>query len=268
MERALKENGAWSGDLLHHARDGSRVWVESRQQLLQASGKCVVIECDRDTTERRNNDEIRRLLIGELSHRVKNSLAVVQAIAAQTGRRATSVSQFLQDFGGRIEAMAAAHNLLNDADWSGVELRTLIQSEPLARFGPDRSVSIHGKSVVLSAHVAMQLVLILHELAQNARKYGALSDTNGRLDVSWEDSPEEVGKIEIIWRESGGPIVCAPQTKGFGLSLIERSKNMPFLAAELAFEPNGVVCKMRVDSVGADKRKVPYFRLGKNSRGS
>ncbi len=268
IERALKENCAWSGELLHHAKDGSRVWVESRQQLLNSGGKCVVIECDRDTTERRTADEIRRLLIGELSHRVNNSLAVVQAIATQTGRRATNVSQFLQDFGGRIEAMSAAHNLLNDANWSGVELQTIIESQPLLRFGSDRSVCIHGEAAPLSAKTAMHLVLVLHELATNAQKYGSLSAPGGRLEISWRNLPGEVGKIEMVWRELGGPIVQAPQSKGFGLSLIERSKSLPFLAVTIAFETMGVVCKMRMDSIRADTQDPPYFRPGQSSRGS
>ena len=259
VEASLRETGFWSGELRHLAKDGSPVWVDSRQQLLRFDGQSVVIECDRDITDRRADDEVRNLLVGELTHRVRNSLAIVQALARQTGRRATSVSKFLHDFGGRIEAMSSAHNLLSEAQWHGVDMRALIESQTIARFGSDHAVSIRGAGVFLSAQTAMQLVLILHELATNAEKFGALSDTCGRLDVSWEDARGEPGKVEIEWKESGGPKVSAPKSKGFGLSLIERSKDLPYLVVNVEFEPTGLVCRMKIDADRARKPKRAYF---------
>jgi two-component sensor histidine kinase len=102
-------------------------------------------------------------------------------------------------------------------------------------------------------------VLILHELATNAEKFGALSDTCGRLDVSWEDVRGEPGKVEIEWKESGGPRVSAPNSKGFGLSLIERSKNLPHLLMNLEFAPTGLVCRMKIDADRARKHNRAYF---------
>jgi PAS domain S-box-containing protein len=259
VEASLRETGFWSGELRHLAKDGSPVWVDSRQQLLHFDGQSVVIECDRDITDRRADDEVRNLLLGELTHRVRNSLAIVQALARQTGRRATSVSKFLHDFGGRIEAMSSAHNLLSEAQWHGVDMRALIESQTIARFGSDHAVSIRGARVMLSAQTAMQLVLILHELATNAEKFGALSDTCGRLDVSWEDARGEPGKVEIEWKESGGPRVSAPKSKGFGLSLIERSKDLPYLVMNMEFEPTGLVCRMTIEADRARKHKRAYF---------
>ena len=259
VEASLRETGFWSGELRHLAKDGSPVWVDSRQQLLRFDGQGVVIECDRDITDRRADDEVRNLLLSELTHRVRNSLAIVQALARQTGRRATSVSKFLHDFGGRIEAMSSAHNLLSEAQWHGVDMRALIESQTIARFGADHAVSIRGAKVFLSAQTAMQLVLILHELATNAEKFGALSDTCGRLDVSWEDARGEPGKVEIEWKESGGPKVSAPKSKGFGLSLIERSKDLPYLVVNMEFEPTGLVCRMKIDADRASKPKRAYF---------
>ncbi len=259
VEASLRETGFWSGELRHLAKDGSPVWVDSRQQLLRFDGQSVVIECDRDITDRRADDEVRNLLLGELTHRVRNSLAIVQALARQTGRRATSVSKFLHDFGGRIEAMSSAHNLLSEAQWHGVDMRALIESQTIAPFGADHAVSIRGAKVFLSAQTAMQLVLILHELATNAEKFGALSDTCGRLDVSWEDARGEPGKVEIEWKESGGPKVSAPKSKGFGLSLIERSKDLPYLVVNMEFEPTGLVCRMKIDADRARKPKRAYF---------
>ena len=199
VEASLRETGFWSGELRHLAKDGSPVWVDSRQQLLRFDGQSVVIECDRDITDRRADDEVRNLLMGELTHRVRNSLAIVQALARQTGRRATSVSKFLHDFGGRIEAMSSAHNLVSEAQWHGVDVRALIESQTIARFGSDRAVSIRGDRVILGAQTAMHLVLILHELATNAEKFGALSDTCGRLTFPgkmFEANP-------VRWRSSG-----------------------------------------------------------------
>ncbi|MGC1860727.1 MAG: PAS domain-containing protein [Methylocystis sp.] len=259
VEASLRETGFWSGELRHLAKDGSPVWVDSRLQLLRFDGQSVVIECDRDITDRRADDEVRNLLMGELTHRVRNSLAIVQALARQTGRRATSVSKFLHDFGGRIEAMSSAHNLVSEAQWNGVDARALIESQTIARFGSDRAVSIRGDRVILGAQTAMHLVLILHELATNAEKFGALSDTCGRLDVSWEDVRGEPGKVEIEWRESGGPRVSAPKSKGFGLSLIERSKDLPYLVMNMEFEPTGLVCRMKIDADRGETRKRAYF---------
>ncbi len=266
VEASLKETGFWSGELRHLAKDGSPVWVDSRQQLLHFDGQSVIIECDRDITDRRADDEVRNLLIGELTHRVKNSLAIVQALARQTGRRATSVCNFLHDFGGRIEAMSSAQNLLSEAQWQDVEMRPLVESQTTALFGPDHAVSISGARVMLSAQTAMQLVLILHELATNAEKFGALSDTCGRLDVSWEDVRGEPGKVEIEWRESGGPRVSAPKSKGFGLSLIESSKNLPYLVMSMDFEPTGLICRMKIDADRARTHKRAYFRPYKSYR--
>lgn len=266
VEASLRETGFWSGELRHLAKDGSPVWVDSRQQLLRFDGQNVVIECDRDITDRRADDELRNLLMGELTHRVRNSLAIVQALARQTGRRATSVTKFLHDFGGRIEAMSSAHNLVSEAQWHGVDARALVESQTIARFGSDRAVSIRGEPVILGAQTAMHLVLILHELATNAEKFGALSDTCGRLDVSWEDVRDEPGKVEIAWKESGGPRVCAPNSKGFGLSLIERSKDLPYLVMNMEFEPTGLICRMKIDADRDRTRKRAYFSPHKSCR--
>ena len=139
VEASLKKTGSWSGELRRYAKDGAPVWVECRQQLLHFDGRSIIIECNRDITQRRADDEVRNLLVGELGHRVKNILAIVNALATQTGRRATSVRDFLRDFSGRIEAMASAHNLLCETEWYGVELRALVESQtwrflaPIAR---------------------------------------------------------------------------------------------------------------------------------------
>ena len=259
VEATLRETGFWSGELRHLAKDGAPVWVDSRQQLLHFDGQSVIIECDRDITDRRADDEVRNLLVSELSHRVRNSLAIVQALARQTGRRATSVSKFLHDFCGRIEAMSSAHNLLSEAHWHGVDMSALIESQTIARFGADHAVFISGARVILGAQAAMQLALILHELATNAEKFGALSDMRGRLDVSWRDVRDEPGKVEFEWKESGGPRVSTPMSKGFGLSLIERSKDLPYLVVNIAFEPTGLVCRMKIDAERAGTHKRAYF---------
>ena len=116
---------------------------------------------------------------------------------------------------------------------------------------------------MLSAQTAMQLVLILHELATNAEKFGALSDTCGRLDVSWEDVRGEPGKVEIEWKESGGPRVSPPKSKGFGLSLIESSKNLPYLVMNMDFEPTGLICRMKIDADRARTHKARLFLVSR-----
>ena len=126
---ALREKQTWTGELLHRAKDGREVWVESRHELITVAGESIVLETNRDITERRRSDELRRLLLAELDHRVKNTLAIVQAIAAQTARRAPNLGEFTASFNARLQSLARAHNLLVDTQWSGATLRALITNQ-------------------------------------------------------------------------------------------------------------------------------------------
>jgi two-component sensor histidine kinase len=182
------------------------------------------------------------LLIEELNHRVKNTLAILQAIAAQTFRSASRTER--EKFEGRLGALAEAHNLLSKEKWRGSELQDVVNRvlQPYLLNNPER-IRMFGPSVPLSPRLAVVLSMIVHEIATNAAKYGALSNDSGTIALDWEVS-EENGKrkLRLIWAEAGGPHVTAPVQRGFGSRLIERStRDQLGGEATVDFLPRGVV---------------------------
>jgi two-component sensor histidine kinase len=182
------------------------------------------------------------LLIEELNHRVKNTLAILQAIATQTFRSATRAER--EKFEGRLGALAEAHNLLSQVKWQGSELHKVIDRvlQPYLLSNPER-IKISGPKVPLSPRLAVVLSMIVHEIATNAAKYGALSNDTGSVALDWEVTEENSKqKLRMIWRETGGPPVTAPVQRGFGSRLIERSaRDQLGGEATVDFLPRGVV---------------------------
>ena len=181
------------------------------------------------------------LLIEELNHRVKNTLAILQAIAVQTFRGATRGER--EKFEGRLGALAEAHNLLSREKWQGSELSEVISRvlQPYILNNPER-VKMFGPHVPLSPRLAVVLSMIVHEIATNAAKYGALSNDSGTVALDWEILDEMPQKLRMIWTEAGGPPVVAPVQRGFGSRLIERSaRDQLGGEATVDFLPRGVV---------------------------
>ncbi len=213
---------------IRRADDGARRWAmfngriffdDAHRRPVRAVGVML------DTTERREAEERQRLILRELNHRVKNNLAVVQAIVSQTMRMSPRPSEAFERIQARLMAISRTHDFLNMSDWGGVSLGRLLQGElePHTSLDPERIV-LDGRVVVLDSTTALSLGLVFHELATNAAKYGALSAETGRLKVRWELSGEgEAETISIDWIESGGPVVRTPRRKGFGSRLIEGS---------------------------------------------
>lgn len=243
----LKEEKAWSGEILHFAKDGTKVWVDSRHELITVGGQRLVLETNRDITERRKADEVRNMLVAELNHRVKNTLAIVQSIAGQTARSSASVDQFVASFRGRLHSLANAHNVLTDAHWYGADLRNLVNSQLAVTLGSTQNVRVQGDDVFLSPQSALQFTLVLHELASNAVKYGSLSCPSGRVEISWKRMGTKGETLDFVWRESGGPAVSSPQRRGFGTLLIERSGGLPHMSTSLKFDPAGVECHIEAN---------------------
>jgi two-component sensor histidine kinase len=182
------------------------------------------------------------LLIEELNHRVKNTLAILQAIAVQTFRSASKTER--ATFEGRLGALAEAHNLLSIEKWQGAGLQEVVSRvlQPYLLNNPKR-LRMSGPKVPLSPRLAVVLSMILHEIATNAAKYGALSNDSGSIALDWEVT-EETGKpkLRLIWTEVGGPPVVAPVRRGFGSRLIERSaRDQLGGEATVDFLPRGVV---------------------------
>ncbi len=200
-----------------------------------------------DVTERKRAEATQRLLIGELNHRVKNTLASVQAIATQTLRHSGGAADFASTFIGRIHALARAHSLLSATTWQGARLRELIEGQlQLGTIDPQR-LSFSGPEIELSPEPALHLALVLHELGTNANKYGALSNETGRVRLEWRLRGT---MLELEWAESGGPRVSPPDRRGFGSALIERSLKAEGGSAEADFASEGLRWVLSIPHAG------------------
>ncbi|MBR0967636.1 GAF domain-containing protein [Bradyrhizobium diazoefficiens] len=193
--------------------------------------------------ERRGAQERQELMIAELNHRVRNILSLVRALVAQSKDTARNVEEFASVLGGRIQALARAHDQITNLNWAPVALRALIESEAGAYLGAraDR-VKIDGPDVALDPRAFATLALVVHEMMTNSAKYGALADSTGQVEVVWRIDPN--ASLEIEWKESGGPPVQPPSRRGFGTTIIERS--VPFDLkgeAEIRFDLLGVQAK-------------------------
>ena len=195
-----------------------------------------------DITDRERADAQRELLLAELNHRVKNTLAVVQAIAHQTLKN-TDLDKARVAFDGRLAALAAAHNLLTQANWESASLEQIIRDALHAQATSADRLVTSGPRVLLPPKQALAITMALHELFTNAVKYGAFSDVSGRIELDWNVSGAPEPRLTINWRERGGPAVVPPQHKGFGSMLLERTLALD-LDGEVAteFRPEGLVC--------------------------
>ena len=204
--------------------DGDKRWLFVRAQAFNDSQRPAhVYGVSMDITERKEHEAHIRFLMSEISHRSKNLLAVVQAIAAQTVRTSSSSADFAADFSARLKSLAASVDLLVQQEWRGVSIKELVQSQ-LGHYGDtsDR-VEIVGPDVLLTPLSAQYLGMALHELSTNAVKYGALSGALGRISIAWQlRGPRDKRHFQMTWIERGGPPTTAPRHKGFGHLVIER----------------------------------------------
>ena len=229
--------------------DGREVWVSVRSSPVRAaSGELLyVVRVVQDISERKIAERRQKLLIDELNHRVKNTLATVQSLAAQTARGEPPPAVFRERFEGRLTALSKAHDQLTVRHWENADLRDLLTASlaPYAATASNRIV-LRGEDIVLRPRAVLTLAMVFHELTTNAAKYGALSVSGGRVEIAWRPV-EENGRtqLRIEWTESGGPPVAAPGRRGFGSRLIEGS-----IAAELGgggnltYAATGLICAM------------------------
>lgn len=236
--RVQHRDGHWV-----HALDRSTIRRAPDGRAMQVIGSTV------DITARRKAEERQQVLINELNHRVKNSLAAVQAITAQTARGAASVADLTAKLQDRLQALARAHDQVIRTNWESVELASLLTEELAPYLGEDGRVVIRGPAVTLTANSGVALSLVLHELATNAVKYGALSVPEGRLHVHWTlDIGEESGPplATLRWQESNGPPVTTPKRRGFGSRLVEQTLASLGGSATLSFAAEGFRCTLKV----------------------
>jgi two-component system CheB/CheR fusion protein len=254
-ELAHLDQRAKSGIRLDHletvrvAKDGRRVDVSlSVSPVYDASGEIASIAfIARDVSDRKRL-ELQRAMMAELNHRVKNSLAVVGALARRTLRNSQSPEGFVNAFESRLKAFGRTHNALTTENWIGVELRQLIQAELLPYKGEHyERTRVGGPAVLLRPNAALAFGMTIHELASNAVKFGALSST-GRVAITWEVTPGSPHPLLVLtWVETGGPPVKEPSRTGLGRRLIAEMLQYEFGAkVTLSFDPAGVQCRIEM----------------------
>ena len=231
------------------------------EPLRNESGAVIGLACAAVDISKRKEDEAHlRLLLRELTHRSKNLLAVIQAMARQTARHAGSIDGFLSQFSGRLQSLAAAHDLLVRESWHGASMRELIRAQLAAYIDEEgRRVSANGPAIVLKPEAAQSLGLALHELAANAARYGAFSADTGRVVIGWERAQTPRGEaLALDWREEGGPPVKARRKRGFGTAAIERNLALALEAdVTLDFDPDGVHCRIVIPAAHLLVRPEP-----------
>ena len=250
LSRAMRGELTDNEEFAYTLPSGVERFLLSSARPIRSPGGSIIgaVQISLDITDRKRGEEHRKLLVNELNHRVKNTLSVVQAIANQTIRNATTLPEAGRTLSSRLISLAKAHDILTQKNWSGADLHDLITASikphaPIARF------QISGETVWLPPNVALSCALGLHELTTNAIKYGALSNANGRVSISWKlDGQKHQRRLELEWRETGGPTVGPVERKGFGTQLLERIFDSDSGGrVVLTFERSGLVCLFRVN---------------------
>jgi two-component sensor histidine kinase len=245
VAKALDPTGDGRYDVEYRVKqtDGSWRWL-SAWGLVEFEGQgadrkpVAIAGASRDLADVKRSEELQRLLVNELNHRVKNSLATVQSLVTQTLRTAVDVGAARQAIEARIISLAGAHDLLTSRSWSGADVADVV-ARAIAPFTANRFMS-GGPSVDLSPKQTLALALALHELATNAAKHGALSCADGRVAIAWTAHD---GHLYLTWRESGGPAVTEPSRRGFGSRLLENGLFRDLDGeTRLEFAPDGVRC--------------------------
>nr|WP_302474094.1 HWE histidine kinase domain-containing protein [Roseococcus sp. MDT2-1-1] len=227
--------------------DGKLTWVRASASVIleRGTGRPLrILTILQDVTERRQAEEARALLAGEVDHRAKNALAIVLAAVRLTPR--TEMEAYARAIEGRVAALARTHTLLAEARWTGADLQALVEGE-LAPFlvpsaGPQPRARVSGPELVVAAEAAQTISLLLHELATNATKHGALSVPGGFVEVSWERD-DAASMLRLRWAERNGPPVEKPKRQGFGTQVINRLVEAQRNGmVERHWEPEGFTC--------------------------
>jgi PAS domain S-box-containing protein len=244
VETALRGSAPYELEFRIQKPDGGISWVFANAIVLRdEQGPLRMLGASFDITERKLADAERALLLAELSHRVKNTLATVISIAQQSFSRGPSPDESLRSFQSRIRGLAQTHSRLAEKSWSGVSLDTIVADETMPYRREDGSnVRVSGPNIQLNAKCAVALGMAFHELATNAAKYGALSSKSGAVDIAWTiELP--ANRLRIQWTESGGPAVTTPNRSGFGRLLLERALASDLRGdVDLEFAERGLKC--------------------------
>jgi len=243
-------------------KDGRVIWLSVRSSPVWANDQQLlyIVRVVQDITERKAAERRQKLLIDELNHRVKNTLATVQSLATQTARGASTPDKFREGFEGRLIALSKAHDQLTVHHWESADLRALVSGSLAPYAGADRFV-LRGEDIELRPRAVLTLAMAFHELTTNAAKYGALSVAGGRIEIRWQPVEDETRHLLTIdWIEQGGPPVVAPERRGFGSRLIEGSIAAELSGrARLAYDPEGLRCEIVIplEMVSVEAEREP-----------
>ena len=250
---------------------GELRWVETRCFISFSNGGQPhrVVGVSIDITERKQVEEQQRTLLAELDHRVKNALATVSAVVSHTQQGSRSVADFAKVLDGRIRSMATTHELLSSHQWQGVSLTALVRRE-LAPYATCDNIEIDGPGILLKPEAAQAMAMVLHELATNAAKYGALSSKNGRVSIRWDRhlNGHTRPHLAFEWQEGGGPPVVSLGKPSYGMSTIRNL--IPYELGgrvDLVLAPEGVQCRLELpaDWLGNDGQPL-HMRHGKTEK--
>lgn len=268
IDRAFPEHNQMQGEEIFVHKDGRFYPVAfTASPIRDEASKTIgtIIEV-RDIREEKAAQERQRLLIDELNHRVKNTLSAVQSIAYQSLKEANASAR--EAFEGRLLALSSAHNVLTKEGWAGASLLAAIETSIVPFKAPQRFELI-GTDHPLGPKMVVSLSMVIHELATNAVKYGALSVPEGKVQIEWSvrqhDSAE---RLSVRWEETGGPRIGMPTRKGFGTRLLERQVSMEFAGSiELQYRPSGLRCDMdlRLPPLGHHSGTLPRTGFGSAS---
>ncbi len=248
--RVMESNKAQSLEEVLTGNGPPQTYLSTKSPIHDAEGNVIgMFGVSMNITERKNAEMLRQLLVNELEHRVRNTLAVVQAIARLTLKDAVADKAVWKNFESRILAMASAHGLLTRESWEGADLHAVIAESLQAHGGSFGSqFEVQGPDVWVDAQTALAIAMAFHELGTNAIKYGALSVAEGCVRIEWSiDRKGDVPLLSLRWNESGGPAVPERTRTGFGSILIEQAfATHGSDAARVQFLPGGVVFEARI----------------------
>jgi PAS domain S-box-containing protein len=254
--KSLSEGTEYQTEFRLRRADGSFRWHLARAlPIKDPSGQITRwIGTNTDIEHHKAIEAQQELLTHELEHRMKNTMAMISAIAAQTFRAAATKEEARTTFIDRLSAFNRAHDLLVKTSWTTAPMTTVAEGALAPHDAGEGKIRINGDAIVLTARQAMSLSLVLHELATNAVKYGALSVADGTVDVTWTcDVRDETRVLSFRWREAGGPKVAPPSRRGFGSRLIESTLSGDFGASvKIEYAPDGLVCEFDALMTQAD----------------
>ena len=245
--RACRTGEGFSNEKRILRPDGTRVWAWDNVNTVMADDGKVrrIVSICADIPARKNGEDRQTLLMAELNHRVRNTLATIQAMARLTAQGAASKEAYVQSLQGRIATMARTHEQLTRERWQGVSLEDVARDELKPYATRTDAVVIKGPKITLGPRQALDFALAFHELATNAAKYGALSAPGGKVSITWSLGEQEGEPLlKVLWQESGGPPVVEPPKKGFGSQLIRNTFSGANKKTACAYLPDGVRCEI------------------------